>query len=90
MALTFTCLNGDSLVSVRGKVWEVSKIKTWGYHETAAKLCRAHFPFQQRIQEGDSGIWSDSSELKRENVVGKFIVSYFNYASMCRLKHGSH
>lgn len=49
MALTFSCLNGDSLVSVSGKTL------TWGYHETAAKLCCAYLPFQQQNQEGGLG-----------------------------------
>lgn len=43
-----------------------------------------------KTKEGDSGVWKDFSELKRENVVGKFITSYFSYAYMLRLKHGSH
>lgn len=52
MALTFCCLTGDSLVSVRGEKWEVSKIQTLGYHEAAAKLCFAYLPFQQQNQGG--------------------------------------
>lgn len=38
----------------------------------------------------DSGVWKDFSELKRENAVGKFIMSYFSYAYMLSRKHGSH
>lgn len=90
MALTFNCLNGDSLVSVRDKTRGVSTTQTWGYHEAAAKLCSAYLPFQQQTREGDSGVWKDFSELKGENVVGKFIMSYFSYAYMLRLKHESH
>lgn len=29
MALTFICLNGDSLVSVSVKIWEVVKYSLW-------------------------------------------------------------
>lgn len=34
----------------------------------------------KKNEKGDSGVWKDFSELKRENVVGKFIMSYFSYA----------
>lgn len=43
-----------------------------------------------KSKKGDPGVWKDFSELKRENVVGKFIMNYSNYATMLRLRLGSH
>lgn len=43
------------------------KIQSVGYHETAAKLCSTYLPFQQQnYKRGDTGVWKDFSELKRE------------------------
>lgn len=45
------------------------------------------FPIPETNQmRGERGF----SVFKGENVVGKFIMNYFNYASMFHLKHWSH
>lgn len=43
-----------------------------------------------KTKKGDSSFWKGFNELKRENVVGKFIMSYLSYAYTLSLKHGSH
>lgn len=66
-----------------GKIWTRVIV-------TLAEVCFASL-FQQQNRGGDVlGVWNDFSELKRENVVGKFITSYVSYAWVLRLKHGSH
>lgn len=41
------------------------------------------------LKKRNGGIWRNFSVFKGTNVVGKYIMSYFNYASSFRLKHGS-
>lgn len=89
MALTFGCLSGGSLVSVRGKIWEANKIQTGVIKRPQLKYAVLIYQSCNKTKKGDSGVWRDFSELKREIVVGKFIMSYSSYAYMFRLKPGS-
>lgn len=90
MALTFSYLNGDSLVSVSGKIWQVVKYRLGVIMGLQLKYAVLIYHSSNKTKKGDSGVWRDFSELKRENVVGKFIMKYFSYAYMLSLKHGSH
>lgn len=90
MALTFSCLNGDSLVSVSSKIWKVVKYRLGVIVRLPLNYVVLIYNSSNKTRRGDSGVWKDFSEFKRENVVGKFIMNYFSYVFMLSLKHGSH
>lgn len=84
MALTFTCLSGDSLVSMSSKIQIGVIIRLQINYPVLI------YHSSNKTKNGDLGVWKDFSELKQENVVGKFVISYFSYAYMLSLKHWSH
>lgn len=65
------------------------EIQTRGYHKNESKLCFAYLRSNNKAKKWEAASGKTSVSW-REDVVGKFIMSYFRYAYMLRLMQGSH